>query len=250
MKIKRYGVLFFVFAKMALGDIQEIPSLERFSNRILEEENGKQEKNISKKTLEKKSEEKVETITEQSKKPSLAVLSKELSSAYVDISEKERKDDIFYKKGENKPFTGVFALFIGDWIQYIETYQNGILEGESSWFTEDGKRILYENYSKGELDGKQLSYYQNGKPKAEIYYKKGKIVGVICFSKNGEILHQSIFKNGTGIWKLYWENGNLLETGKYVEFKKDGLWKRYHEDGSIESTLEYKNGRLIRETWG
>ena len=107
-----------------------------------------------------------------------------------------------------------------------------------------------EQYQAGKLHGSQLSYYENGNPKAEVMYDKGKITGVICFAKDGSILHKSIFNNGTGIWKLYWENGNLLETGKYTNFRKDGIWKKYNEDGSLESTLEYRNGKLLKETWG
>lgn len=227
------------------AEIREVSSLEELSNSILGESKASKT-TVSKSVPLAKTKDSIETI-ESIKSTSMSLKN---TSSFVDISEKERKGDLFYRKGEEQAFTGVFALFMGDWVQYIETYKNGVLDGESSWHTEHGTRILYENYSNGKLQGKQLSYYENGSPKTEVLYDKGRIVGVTCFSKKGEILHKNHFENGTGLWKLYWENGNVLETGKYVNFRKDGVWKRYHEDGSLESTLEYSNGRLLKETWG
>lgn len=272
---KGLGILsLFFFSQIAAAEIREVMPLDDFSQSVLEGKNPPLEKvkTISKKVEQQGKEEaqKAENFISKMKdkvsegiqkakegiqsfsSPEAqveSILSKDHSS-FVDISEKEMRGKTIYRNGEDTPFTGVFALFMGDWIQYIETYQNGMLDGESSWYTQDGTRVLLERYSQGKLHGKQYSYYENGRPKAELDYDKGKVIGVICFDPSGQVLHKSIFENGTGLWKLYWENGNVLETGKYTNYKKDGIWKRYNEDGSLESTLEYDNGRLLKETWG
>lgn len=249
MNVRKFGFIFFVLCQVAFAEIREVTSLQDFSDAILNNSSvtSPAVTSTTKKPAAKKTE---NTAIEKVSLEKPANISGKDTSSYVDISEKERKGDIFYRQGEDKPFTGVFALFMGDWIQYIETYKNGVLDGESSWYTDKGTRILYEYYTKGKLQGKQLSYYENGNPKAEVHYDMGKITGVTCFAQDGKIMHQSNFKNGTGDWKLYWENGKLLETGKYKNFRKDGVWKRYNENGSIENTLEYNNGRLVKETWG
>lgn len=247
MNVRKYGLVFLILGQVSFAEIREIAPLESLSNSFLQGTSAKQE--IQQKKQTEKGPTKIVAVdVEDLEKP--ANISGKDTSSYVDISKKERKGDIFYQQGDEKPFTGVFALFMGDWIQYIETYKNGVLNGESSWYTDKGTRILYEYYQNGKLQGKQLSYYENGNPKAEIYYDKGKVTGVICFAREGKILHKSIFENGTGLWKLYWENGNVLETGKYTNFRKDGVWKKYNENGSLDSTLEYNKGRLLKETRG
>ncbi|HEY4533794.1 MAG TPA: toxin-antitoxin system YwqK family antitoxin [Fusobacterium sp.] len=248
MKMKQYVGMFFILSFCLFGEIREVTPLSELSSNILGEKvqkTSKIEKNIPKFSEEQKN---TSTIL-QSLGHSRNISQKD-SSQFVDISEQDNRNGIIYRQGEDTAFTGVFALFMGDWIQYIETYKNGKLDGESSWYTQNGTQVLLEQYQAGKLHGSQLSYYENGSPKAEVIYDRGRITGVICFAKNGDIIHKSIFNNGTGIWKLYWENGKLLETGKYTNFRKDGIWKKYNEDGSLESTLEYRNGKLLKETWG
>ncbi len=248
MKMKQCMGIFLIMSSCLFAEIREITPLSEFSDILLGEtvqKNTKPEKVISHKAEEKKS---VSTMSEMPKHS--RNISQKDTSQFVDISEQDNRNGVIYRQGEESPFTGVFALFMGDWIQYIETYKNGKLDGESSWYSQNGTQILLEQYQAGKLHGNQLSYYENGNPKAEVMYDKGKITGVISFSKDGKEIHKSIFNNGTGIWKLYWENGNVLEVGKYTNFRKDGIWKKYNEDGSLESTLEYQNGRLLKETWG
>lgn len=251
MKIKQGIGIFFIISSCLFGEIREVTTLSELSNDILgtkavkTSKIEKVEKNVSKISEEKKMIPSLAAIPKHSRN-----ISQKDSSRFLDISEQDNRNGVIYRQGEDTAFTGVFALFMGDWIQYIETYKNGKLDGESSWYSQDGTQILLEQYQNGKLHGSQLSYYENGNPKAEVIYDKGKITGVICFGKDGNIIHKSLFQNGTGIWKLYWENGNLLESGKYTNFRKDGIWKKYNEDGSLESTLEYQNGKLLKETWG
>ncbi len=45
-----------------------------------------------------------------------------------------------------------------------------------------------------------------------------------------------------GEWREYWENGNLLMTGRYEESGRVGDWEFFHEDGSPSSRTAYVMG--------
>lgn len=176
------------------------------------------------------------------------------------IEEKERIEDLGIKrKGndgkvyagkETTAYTGKFALFLGDIIEYTETYVDGILNGPKTWYSYDGKVVLEENYKDAKVEGEQKAYYENGNIKSIVTYKNGRIVGIEALAQDGTVLHKSDLSKGTGIWKYFWENGKVLEEGKYKDWKKDGIWVKYRENGEIDVTTTYKNGRLVSQVWG
>ena len=168
----------------------------------------------------------------------------------LDLAQKKvGNGGVVFANDETTPYTGKFALFLGDFIEYTETYKDGILEGPKTWYSENGNVVLEETYKDNKIEGPQKAYYENGKIKSVVDYKNNKIVGITAYSKDGKILHQDNFKNGTGKWKYFWSNGNILEEGQYKHWVKDGVWKKYREDGQLDSVTEYKNGKLVETTW-
>ncbi|MBS9775570.1 MAG: toxin-antitoxin system YwqK family antitoxin [Fusobacterium sp.] len=168
----------------------------------------------------------------------------------VDIYEKTSENDIVYKIGDSKPFTGFFGIVLDGKIEYYEQYKNGLLDGETAWFSrETGVKLLSEPYTRKKLNGEQKTFYDNGKLKSIVYYKNNRIDGLATYDESGNVLHKSIFKNGTGTWKFFWSNGNVLEEGRYTSWRKDGTWKRYAKDGRLEKVTVYNNGRLVSQSW-
>lgn len=168
----------------------------------------------------------------------------------IDISKKVHGDNkLVYAQGEDKPFTGEFGLFIGDIIEYSEAYVNGKLNGEKVWYSDEGNIVMTENYIDEKLNGEQKSYYSDGNIKAITKYKNNRVTGIEFFAQNGKLLHKSDMSAGTGEWKFFWDNGKILEEGKYKNWVKDGTWKRYQEDGTVDSIAVYENGRLKNQTW-
>ncbi len=157
---------------------------------------------------------------------------------------------LVYAGKEETPYTGKFALFLGDIIEYTETYVDGILNGHKTWYSYDGKVVLEETYKNNKIDGEQKAYYGNGNIKSVVDYKNGIIVKIAAYAKDGTLLHQSDLSKGSGLWKYYWENGNVLEEGNYKNWKKDGKWVKYRENGEVDVTTIYKNGRLVQQIWG
>ncbi len=235
----------------------ELELLEDHNRNILGEPNVKTNKkqgNIKTKNTQKIEEDeiKIENIDTESKrdenienKKVEGVLLKDI----VDVYEKRVDGKLVYRGDSTVPFTGIFGYVSLDKVQFYETYVDGLLDGETVWFSENGIKMVSENYKKSKLNGEQRSYYENGKLKSIVNYSNDKIDGVVFYDKNGKEKYKSIFKNGTGNWKYYWTNGNLFEEGKYVNYKKDGVWKRYTESGKVDTVYEYKNGRLIKERW-
>ena len=254
------------------AEIKELESLETISKQILGETTStktKKEKvkeNVKKEVTKKENKEEVkEESKSEVKSENKASESKETvvndipdetatrvidKSEIVDFYEREVRDKIAYKEGSNTPFTGVFGIVIDDKIESYEEYKDGLLDGETAYFSKDKEvKLLSEMYSKGKLNGPQKTYYENGKLKSIVYYKNDRIDGIVEYDKSGKLLHKSIFENGTGDWKLYWSNGKVSEEGRYVSWKKDGVWKKYREDGSLDTILKYDNGRLLSEKW-
>ena len=256
------------------AEIKEVESLETISKQILGETTStKTKKEKAKETVKKEvtKKENKEEVKEESKKETEVKSENKASeneetvvndipdetatrvinkSEIVDFYEREVRDKIAYKEGSNTPFTGVFGIVIDDKIESYEEYKDGLLDGETAYFSKDKEvKLLSEMYSKGKLNGPQKTYYENGKLKSIVYYKNDRIDGIVEYDKSGKLLHKSIFENGTGDWKLYWSNGKVSEEGKYVSGKKDGVWKKYREDGSLDTILKYDNGRLLSEKW-
>lgn len=242
----------------AYAEIKEVESLDTISKQILGDNSAKTKKEKVKETEKKekvvKNETKKETPVTQENvvndipdETATRVVDK---SEIVDFYDREVRDKIAYKEGSNTPFTGVFGIVIDGKIESYEQYKNGLLDGETAYFSKDKEiKLLSEMYSKGKLNGPQKTYYENGKLKSIVYYKNDRIDGIVEYDKSGKLLHKSIFENGSGDWKLYWSNGKVSEEGKYVSGRKDGVWKKYREDGSLDTILKYDNGRLLSEKW-
>ncbi|AVQ27958.1 toxin-antitoxin system YwqK family antitoxin [Fusobacterium ulcerans] len=168
----------------------------------------------------------------------------------LDISQKVHgSDKLVYAQGEDKPFTGEFGLFIGDIIEYSEAYVNGKLNGDKIWYSDEGNIVMTERYVDEKLNGEQRSYYSDGSVKAITKYRNNRVTGIEFYAQNGKLLHKSDMSAGTGEWKFFWDNGKILEEGKYKNWVKDGTWKRYQEDGTVDSIAIYENGRLKSQTW-
>ena len=256
--------LLFSFS-IANAEIKEVESLDAISEQILgnnstktkkekvrETEKKEVVKNETKKEAEIKSEKETPTTEETVVNDILDETATRVinKSEIVDFYEREVRDKIAYKEGSNTPFTGVFGIVIDDKIESYEEYKDGLLDGETAYFSKDKEvKLLSEMYSKGKLNGPQKTYYENGKLKSIVYYKNDRIDGIVEYDKSGKLLHKSIFENGSGDWKLYWSNGKVSEEGKYVSGRKDGVWKKYREDGSLDTILKYDNGRLLSEKW-
>jgi antitoxin component YwqK of YwqJK toxin-antitoxin module len=47
--------------------------------------------------------------------------------------------------------------------------------------------------------------------------------------------------NRTGLWKWYYDNGELWYEGSFFNGNRDGLWKHYRKNGKLYHEVVYVN---------
>ena len=110
--------------------------------------------------------------------------------------------------------------------QYFIFNKNGLLDGESRQYYEEGDIKSISPFKNNVADGVFISYYQNGNIKEKHIYKNGN-------------------KEGEGIF--YYENGKLEEKYFMKNGKLDGEAINYFEDGKIRNKSIFKDGVLLEE---
>ena len=142
---------------------------------------------------------------------------------------------------------------LGQSVSYIDGKKNGVWKNFGSdgvlwstgYYNENGKKSgwwVSHNIRNGSWG---VSYYVNGKEDENLggtyYYNVmekpfgvGLPLGVTLGFKQG----------GNGVWKSYFENGNLKEEGYYSDGFKEGVWKSFSENGNLFVETTFKDGRI------
>ncbi len=174
-----------------------------------------------------------------------------------------------FKKGKQ---VGKWKLYYENGeIKNIVKYSNGKLNGKHISYHKNGKVMNTAKYSNGKLEGEYISYHENGKLKEikpyvnnlihgewKEYNKEGILIErtrierqdftklhKTYFYANGQIKNIGYTNNGInkyGVWKRYYENGQLEEITNYKEGKEDGRWEKYYENGQIKTEGQYVEG--------
>ena len=113
------------------------------------------------------------------------------------FEELEKREDIYYFKGSDTPYTG----------KVFDFYENGQKRFESNW-------------KNGEMNGLSMIWYENGQMKNESNWKDGKADGVyVDWHENGQKMYEGTNKNGEKVSAKYWNNkGELVDS--YEEANK------------------------------
>lgn len=95
-----------------------------------------------------------------------------------------------------------------------------------------------------------LDYNSDG---FEVYrYKDGRFLnGTFSIDFEGKIFEEVSLKNGLlhGEYKMYKENGKLGTISNYANGKKEGITKKFFDDGRVKGVEEFKNNKLVKETF-
>ena len=67
------------------------------------------------------------------------------------------------------------------------------------------------------------------------YYKDGTLKETGSYNSYGEKI---------GLWKSWWENGNIQIEGRYHQNFRRGEWNLYNEEGILYSQLQYRRGKM------
>ena len=98
--------------------------------------------------------------------------------AEINASETYEQTGLLYRAGDNKPFTGIVVGSSSEGYrhklcQFKKEYKNGLLEGKSYFYHQNGKIESVEPYQKGVLDGVVTRYYESGQIKSRLHFVNG-----------------------------------------------------------------------------
>ena len=180
--------------------------------------------------------------------------------------------DINYNLNSNEIITDEFPN--GLLKQYFIYNKNGLLDGESREYYEegdiktishfkndipDGVFISYypngniENkyaYVNGQANGECFSYYENGKLEERYFLKNGEIDGeAFAYYPSGKLRGKEVQKLGKreGESIIYHENGNIKQKSTFKNDKREGDLFIYFPSGKLRQTEKYINGKIEGE---
>ena len=152
--------------------------------------------------------------------------------------------DINYNLNSNEIITDEFLN--GLLKQYFIYNKNGLLNGESREYYEEGDIKSISHFKNDIPDGVFISYYPNGNMEEKYAYVNGQANGE-CFSyyENGKLEERYFLKNGEidGEAFAYYPSGKLEVKDFFKDGKKEGESIFYHENGNIKQKSTFKNGK-------
>ena len=145
------------------------------------------------------------------------------SFAQTNITDLERVEGLWTKRGAASPFTG----------EFIETFENGKIKGTGS-------------FVKGQLEGLRIQYYENGQKRTEKFYKESYPHGVAKeFYNSGTFKQVGEFANNKeiGVWTVYYETGEKHVQLTFVNGVQQGDYSEYSQDGKLMVKYYFVNGK-------
>ena len=165
----------------------------------------------------------------------------------------------------------------GTWITFYpdgtkkeeEDYKNGVLNGTARMYSEKGNLINERSYREGNLveEGIQLkaepmelmTYYDDGVTVMRkgtyldsipigfhyFYNRDGKPEKAIRYNERGiRTAEGSVDENEKriGLWKNYYETGELRSSGNFVNDRQHGVWNFFFQNGQKEQIGNLNNG--------
>lgn len=146
-------------------------------------------------------------------------------------------------------------------------YKDGILEPEPAELAKlDIKRDFYPDatekfrgsYNKGVPEGVHRFYNEKGEVDNSKIFRRGILVGEGIYDDQGikqglwkeyydtgELRSEGKYEAGTrvGEWKFYYKNGKLDQKGKYIKGKPEGDWRWFYENGNPWREEIYSKGK-------
>lgn len=135
-------------------------------------------------------------------------------------------------------------------------YKNGKEHGSIKGYYENGKLEFEIPTKNGEPNGIAKLYYENGILWFEIPFnglsKDITIDDIVSLCNNGKELEEDLLNDtdpqylnkSSGIFKWYYENGNLGFESPLENGKSNGIVKLYYENGNLQGEGSVKNDKL------
>ena len=140
------------------------------------------------------------------------------------------------------------------------TYKQGVPEGVTRLYAEDGSLVGSKMYKSGALIGEGIydergnqqgnwkEYYSTGELRAEGKYENGKRIAPWKFyHQNGKLEQAGSYVKGgkpDGDWKWYYESGNVLREEHFERGKSEGEMREYNDSGKVITKGNFLDGEM------
>lgn len=159
----------------------------------------------------------------------------------------EKKGDIFYVKETGKPLTGTLIRTYPNGKKLAESvFVEGILNGESRAFGENGKLAHTVEFKNNMKDGAYKQYDEKGVLRAEVSFKNDKLDGPFTvYYPSQKIQLRETYQNGAlnGERIEYYENGQIKSKTNFKQNLLDGTVEEFSADGKQQSIITFVNGK-------
>jgi antitoxin component YwqK of YwqJK toxin-antitoxin module len=141
------------------------------------------------------------------------------------VTVSQKHDSVFWG---SKPYNGfIYQLYPEKKDTFsVESYFNGVLNGITKKYYPSGQLMECRHYRNGEKDGRQISFWENGKKRFEFIAEKDAYEGELKeWSENGHLIHLAHFKKGQeeGAQQLWYDNGKIRANYVIRNGKRYGL---------------------------
>ncbi len=118
-------------------------------------------------------------------------------------------------------------------------------------FAEGDRKVSELNFKNGMLNGQSANYWENGKMKDENTFVNGKKNGVFKkYDSKGRLLIAGEMKDGmkNGLWTTWYDETQKEEERSYKNDLLEGEYSYWFIDGSLKKIEFYEGGKKIKET--
>ncbi len=123
---------------------------------------------------------------------------------------------------------------------------------DSTWnyYDVEGRLRKVEHYSKGELDGAQITYYGSGGMAEKGHFSNGIRKGEFKeWFENGHLKSEYTYVDGRPDGDVLHNhpNGRKESEGRVVNGEREGTWRYFNEDGSLHLQAVFRSGEMVKE---
>ncbi|MBT4804557.1 toxin-antitoxin system YwqK family antitoxin [Candidatus Woesearchaeota archaeon] len=133
-------------------------------------------------------------------------------------------------------------------LYFLWHMKNNVLEGKQYTWFDNGKLMCEENYLNGGREGKESHWFEAGEKKAELIFANGQLNGKQQqWHNNGQLETEGNFVDGKpeGPHQEWFSDGQLTDETTYLNGEFDGVRKEWFQNGQLQSEEKYVNGKLI-----
>ena len=161
---------------------------------------------------------------------------------YYENSGKLKQEGAFLNDKRSGKLTDYFES--GKVLKVEDGYTGGKLTGSYVSYNENGSLSEKGTYQSDMLEGEYIVNDSTGKMYTKYVYDKNNLKKAFYYGPDGKVIDQVNASGKKYLFKKYYENGALYETGSIADNNREGPWKQYFRNGNLRQEMIYKAGKF------